>query len=143
MFSGFTVFSASTSSGNRRLRRFADFWRGFHHRTLRQHLRLNRRDCLLREKRGGEFGQAIYKQALGWIVGLIIFGLIFKGINNWAHGGGVISGILLAMLMGYNEKRDETANKSFGLCLHPGHAGVLNLGASVFRVLYAISPVKD
>ena len=63
------------------------------------------------KNRGGEFGQAIYKQALGWIVGLIIFGLIFKGINNWAHGGGVISGILLAMLMGYNEKRDETAKQ--------------------------------
>ena len=63
------------------------------------------------KNRGGEFGQAIYKQALGWIVGLIIFGLIFKSINNWAHGGGVISGILLAMLMGYNEKRDETAKQ--------------------------------
>ena len=63
------------------------------------------------KKRDGEFGQAIYKQALGWIIGLIIFGLIFKGINNWAHGGGVISGILLAMLMGYNEKRDETAKQ--------------------------------
>jgi len=63
------------------------------------------------KNRGGEFGQAIYKQALGWIIGLIIFGLIFKGINNWAHGGGVISGILLAMLMGYNEKRDETAKQ--------------------------------
>lgn len=63
------------------------------------------------KNRGGEFGQAIYKQALGWIIGLIIFGLIFKSINNWAHGGGVISGILLAMLMGYNEKRDETAKQ--------------------------------
>ena len=38
------------------------------------------------KNRGGEFGQAIYKQALGWIVGLIIFGLIFKSINNWAQG---------------------------------------------------------
>ena len=36
--------------------------------------------------RGGYYGDAVYKQAMGWIVGLLIFGFLAPGINNWAHG---------------------------------------------------------
>jgi rhomboid protease GluP len=61
------------------------------------------------KSRGGSYGEAIYKQALGWVVGLIFFGLIISGINNWAHGGGILSGILLAFLMGYNDNKKESA----------------------------------
>jgi rhomboid protease GluP len=61
------------------------------------------------KSRGGSYGEAIYKEAMGWIVGLIFFGLIFSGINNWAHGGGLLSGILLAFLMGYNDNKNESA----------------------------------
>jgi len=59
--------------------------------------------------RGGSYGEMIYKQALGWVVGLIIFGFLFSGINNWAHGGGLVSGLLLAYLMGYNDQKMESA----------------------------------
>jgi rhomboid protease GluP len=61
------------------------------------------------KSRGGSYGEAIYKQAMGWVIGLIFFGLIFPGIDNWAHGGGLLSGILLAFLMGYNDNKQETA----------------------------------
>lgn len=60
------------------------------------------------KSRGGFYGEAIYRQAMGWVVGLIIFGLLVPGINNWAHGGGVISGILLGRLVGYGEWKEET-----------------------------------
>jgi len=58
--------------------------------------------------RGGFYGDAIYRQAMGWVVGLVIFGLLVSGINNWAHGGGIVSGILLARLLGYSEWKEET-----------------------------------
>ena len=45
---------------------------------------------------------------MGWIVGLVIFGLLIPGINNWAHGGGVLAGILLGFLLGYQDRRPET-----------------------------------
>ena len=61
------------------------------------------------KSRGGSYGEAIYKQAMGWVVGLIFFGIIFPGINNWAHGGGILSGILLAFLTGYNDSKQESA----------------------------------
>jgi len=61
------------------------------------------------KSRGGYYGEAIFKQALGWVIGLAIFGFIFSGINNWAHGGGLLSGLLLAYIMGYNDQRPEGA----------------------------------
>ncbi|PKN19165.1 MAG: rhomboid family intramembrane serine protease [Deltaproteobacteria bacterium HGW-Deltaproteobacteria-6] len=61
------------------------------------------------KSRGGSYGDAIFKQALGWVAGLIIFGFIFSGINNWAHGGGLLSGLLIAYLMGYNDRNRESA----------------------------------
>lgn len=61
------------------------------------------------KSQGGFYGQAIYKQAMGWIAGLVVFGLLIPGINNWAHGGGLLAGILLGFLLGYQDRRRETA----------------------------------
>lgn len=61
------------------------------------------------KSRGDSYGEAIYKQAMGWVIGLIIFGLIFHGIDNWAHGGGLLSGALLAFVMGYKDNKQENA----------------------------------
>jgi rhomboid protease GluP len=60
------------------------------------------------KSRGGFYGEVIYRQAMGWVLGLVLFGLFLPGINNWAHGGGIVSGIVLAFLMGYHERRMET-----------------------------------
>lgn len=60
------------------------------------------------KSRGGFYGESIYRQAMGWVVGLVLFGLFIPGINNWAHGGGILSGLLLAFSTGYHERRKET-----------------------------------
>lgn len=57
--------------------------------------------------RGGSYGSSVYREVSGWVISLFIFGLIFPGINNWAHGGGILGGIVLGILLGYNEKRRE------------------------------------
>jgi len=59
------------------------------------------------KSRGGFFGDLIYRQAMGWTIGLILFGLLIPGINNWAHGGGLLSGLLTGYLVGYDERRTE------------------------------------
>ncbi len=59
------------------------------------------------KSRGGFYGQAVYKQATGWVIGLVIFGLLFPGINNWAHGGGIAAGALIGFLSGYEERKEE------------------------------------
>jgi len=60
------------------------------------------------KSRGGFFGEAIYRQAMGWVVGLVIFGLLVPGINNWAHGGGIMAGLAAAWVLGYHERNEET-----------------------------------
>jgi rhomboid protease GluP len=59
------------------------------------------------KSRGGYYGQAIHRQAMGWVVGLVLFGLFLPGINNWAHGGGLLAGVAIALAVGYHEKRPE------------------------------------
>lgn len=59
------------------------------------------------KSRGGSYGRAVYQQLSGWVISIFIFGLLFPGINNWAHGGGIIGGLLLGFLLGYTEKRRE------------------------------------
>jgi rhomboid protease GluP len=59
------------------------------------------------KSRGGAYGAAVYREVSGWVVGLVLFGLVVPGINNWGHGGGILGGILLGMLLGYGERRQE------------------------------------
>ena len=56
----------------------------------------------------GPYGRAVYRQIGGWVVGLAIFGLIVPGINNWAHGGGLVAGIAIGWLSGYADAKRQT-----------------------------------
>ena len=60
------------------------------------------------KSRGGAYGHALYRQVIGWVLGIFLFGLLVPGINNWGHGGGLLAGALLGYLLGYNERRRET-----------------------------------
>jgi rhomboid protease GluP len=57
--------------------------------------------------RGGAYGQAVYRQIGGWAIAIFVFGLLVPGINNWAHGGGIVAGAGLGYLLGYRERREE------------------------------------
>jgi rhomboid protease GluP len=59
------------------------------------------------KSRGGVFGKAVYKQTTGWIISIAVIGILIPSINNWGHGGGVVAGIFLGWLLGYNERRHE------------------------------------
>ena len=57
------------------------------------------------KSRGGAYGQALYKQIAGWAVTLFLFGFLVPGINNWGHGGGLVGGVLLGYVLGYQERK--------------------------------------
>jgi len=59
------------------------------------------------KSRGGIYGQAVYKQVSGWIISMFLVGIIISGINNWAHIGGLLSGVALGFIFGYRERTPE------------------------------------
>ena len=59
------------------------------------------------KRRGGAYGQAVYRQVGGWALSLFVFGLLVPGINNWGHGGGMAAGVLLGFMLGYQEQLRE------------------------------------
>ncbi|BEH10823.1 MULTISPECIES: rhomboid family intramembrane serine protease [Geobacter] len=70
------------------------------------------------KSRGGLYGQAVFKEVWGWVVGLFLFGLIVPGIDNWGHGGGILGGIIMAFILGYRERRSDNLFHTFlaGAC---------------------------
>lgn len=61
------------------------------------------------KSRGGTYGGMVYREVSGWVISLFVFGLLFPGINNWGHGGGIAGGALAGMLLGYQERRRENS----------------------------------
>jgi rhomboid protease GluP len=59
------------------------------------------------KSRGGIYGQTIFRQIGGWAIGIFMFGFFVPAINNWAHGGGMIAGAALGLLLGYQERTRE------------------------------------
>jgi len=89
------------------------------------------------KSRGGAYGNSVYRDVSGWVISLFIFGLLFPGINNWGHGGGIIGGIILGALLGYNERRRENHfDQALALLCGLATVGALGwalLGAVIFR----------
>jgi rhomboid protease GluP len=71
------------------------------------------------KSRGGNYGQAIYRQIGGWVIVIFLFGFLVRGINNWGHGGGILAGIVFGFLLGYKEKKPETLYQKVlaGICM--------------------------
>jgi rhomboid protease GluP len=83
------------------------------------------------KSRGGVYGGAVYRELTGWVVGLFLFGFIVPGINNWAHGGGIVGGVVAALILGYSERRPECSWHR-GLAILLALATVMALGWSAF-----------
>jgi rhomboid protease GluP len=89
------------------------------------------------KSRGGAYGSSVYREVSGWVISLFVFGLLFPGINNWGHGGGIIGGIIFGALLGYNERRRENHfDQALALLCGLATVGVLGwalLGAFIYR----------
>lgn len=90
------------------------------------------------KSRGGAYGNAVYRDVSGWVISLFIFGLIMPGINNWGHGGGIIGGIILGKLLGYDEQSAESRiHRIIALACAAATAGALGWATVGTLVLWS------
>jgi len=90
------------------------------------------------KSRGGLYGETAYKQLMGWVIGICLFGFLVPGVNNWGHGGGIFGGILLGYFLGYVERRKETHTHKMGALVCIGLTVIILLWAIVSACYYRI-----
>lgn len=81
-------------------------------------------------RRGGS--RALSQQAKSWIISILIFGIVIRGIDNWAHLGGIFGGYLVAKLLD-PLKPERTDHLITGLVLFAA-----SLGAVAFCVVQGL-----
>ena len=59
-------------------------------------------------KRGGTFGALVLRQYGQWAVLLFIMGFFMSGVNNLAHAGGFLGGLLAGLALSFEDQRSET-----------------------------------
>ena len=59
------------------------------------------------QKRGGTFGAMVLRQYGQWALILFIFGFFMPGVNNVAHAGGFVGGLLMGLGLALAERRAE------------------------------------
>lgn len=58
-------------------------------------------------RRGGTVGEALSRQMWAMAIGMAVFGALYGGINNWAHGGGFAVGYLAGLRVPLVQQRRE------------------------------------
>lgn len=57
--------------------------------------------------RGGIYGVEIVRQYWMWSLVLFVMGFLMPGVNNFAHAGGFVGGILMGLLLGHADTRPD------------------------------------
>ena len=58
--------------------------------------------------RGGTFGSALFRQAMIWAAIGFFFGLTMPNVDNWGHLGGLVGGLAISLLLGYQARQRQT-----------------------------------
>lgn len=90
--------------------------------------------------RGGTYGEAVFRQTGIWLVTIFIIGFLpGLRINNWAHGAGALTGVILGLVLGYEINRKTTfPHRLLAVLLILFTAGVL-IWSACFGVMLRIN----
>src|SRR4029077_20529051 len=65
-------------------------------------------------KRSGAHMQELRSRLISWVISIFVLGFIVRGVDNWAHGGGLAAGFILGKLFAdhqpMNPSERRTAN---------------------------------
>jgi rhomboid protease GluP len=59
-------------------------------------------------QRGGTFGAMVFRRYGQWALILFVMGFLLSGVNNFAHAGGFVGGLLVGLCLSSTEHRPET-----------------------------------
>ncbi len=82
-------------------------------------------------QRGGTFGAIVFRQYGQWALILFIFGFLLSGVNNFAHAGGFVGGLVCGLCLSSTDHRAETG-VDYGLGV-----GVVVLTVVAFGLAFA------
>lgn len=85
------------------------------------------------------WGEMMSRQILMWAGILLLFGFMGRGVNNWAHMGGLVSGFLLGQRLPAARERREGRGTQF-LALALALCTLLGFALSLLRPLVANLP---
>jgi rhomboid protease GluP len=78
--------------------------------------------------------QMVRNQMIRWLIYIAVWGLLFPGIDNYAHAGGLISGFLLGKIMADRTPASpEEQKRAYAL----GWAAALIVAASIALMILA------
>jgi rhomboid protease GluP len=85
-------------------------------------------------KRGGASMQALRSRLMSWVVSIFVFGFLLKGVDNWAHFGGLAAGFGLGKVLMDREPMTPTERtRAYAL---GWLAGIVIVVSFVFMVLH-------
>lgn len=59
-------------------------------------------------RRGGVFGTMVLRQYGQWALVMFVLGFFMSGVNNLAHAGGFIGGLLAGLGLSFSDRREES-----------------------------------
>lgn len=63
-------------------------------------------------KRSGAHMQQLRSRLISWVVSIFVLGFIIRGVDNWAHGGGLAAGFLLGKIFADREPMNVTERRA-------------------------------
>jgi len=64
-------------------------------------------------RRGGVFGRLVIRQYGQWALLLFVMGFVMSSVNNFAHAGGFVGGLLAGLALSFEERRAESGADRF------------------------------
>ena len=63
-------------------------------------------------KRGGAHMQQLRSRLISWVVSIFVFGFLMRGVDNWAHAGGLVAGFGLGKLFADREPANRSERRT-------------------------------
>ena len=81
--------------------------------------------------------QMLRSQLIKWLIYIAIWGLVFRGIDNFAHLGGFVSGFVLGkIMMDRPPSSPEERRRAYALCWAAGLAVAASFAMVAFKILH-------